>query len=149
MCWADAGDVGVILGLCVLILNSRAAKLISQLIGCVFRFHDSSFPFSAFISELYFNHVFEYFRRTGLFKNSRTGCLFRLPPTLQLWWSFICHSLQHKSNIFPGTDNLQKLERGPDKSEFFVLQFIQPCFIIQILKIVPSQNRESKASGDY
>ena len=58
-----------ILGLCVLILNSRAAKLISQLIGCVFRFYDSSFPFSAFSSELYFNHVFEYFRRTGLFKN--------------------------------------------------------------------------------
>ena len=46
-----------ILGLCVLILNSRAAKLISQLIGCVFRFHDSIFPFSAFISELYFNHI--------------------------------------------------------------------------------------------
>ena len=56
----------VILGLCVLILNSRAAKLISQLIGCVFRFYDSSFPFSAFSSELYFNHVFEYFRQTGL-----------------------------------------------------------------------------------
>ena len=82
--------------------------------------------FSTIISELYYHTYLWVLSANRPFQELKNWSAFSLAPTLHPP-SFICHSLQHKSNISPGTDNLQTLFQtwtgGPDKSEFFVHLF--------------------------